>query len=441
MTIQITVPSLGESITEAIVLKWLKNVGDAVEVDDPLVELETDKVTVEVPAPTAGVLSDIAAGDGAEVLVGGVLGTLEEGAAAATKVPPAQPAAAETPPAPASEPALEPAPEPMPEPAPAASAPEPTATEAPAPAPSTAAPTAAPTTAKLAPAVRVMVEEHGLDPALIPATGKRGRLTKADVQKFLDSGGASAPAAAAAVQGDMPPPVAGEHEEVVKMSRLRQRIAERLKEAQNTAAILSTYNEVDMTNLIALRSKYRGAFEEKHEVRLGFLSFFIKASIAALREFPAVNAEIRGDSIIYKNHYDISVAVGTPQGLVVPVIRDADAKSFADLERIIADYGNRAREGKLTLEEMTGGTFTISNGGVYGSMLSMPILNPPQSGILGMHRISRRPMAVGDEIEIRDMMYLALSYDHRIVDGREAVTFLVRIKECLEDPQRLLIDL
>jgi 2-oxoglutarate dehydrogenase E2 component (dihydrolipoamide succinyltransferase) len=425
MSVQITVPSLGESVSEATVLKWFKNVGEAVEADEPLVELETDKVTVEVNAPASGVLTAISVADGAEVAVGAVLGSLEEGAAATAAAPAAAPVAAPTP---AAE---EPAPEP--------------------------AATAAPSQGKLSPAVRKLVEENKLDAAAIPATGKKDQLTKADVEAFIAKGGAAAPAptpAAAPARpmpapapmggivpaAELPPRPEDPREEVVRMSRLRQRIAQRLKEAQNTAAILTTWNEVDMTNLMALRAEYREAFEKKHGVRLGFLSFFLKASILALQELPAVNAEIYGDQLVYKNYYDIGVAVGTPQGLVVPVLRDADQMSFADIERQIADFGRRARDGKLSVAEMTGGTFTISNGGVYGSLMSMPILNPPQSAILGMHKIQKRPMVIGDEIKIRSMMYLALSYDHRIVDGREAVTFLVRLKECIEDPQRLLID-
>ena len=425
MSVQIMVPALGESVSEATVLKWFKNIGEAVEVDEPLVELETDKVTVEVPAPAAGVLMAIDATGGAEVAVGAILGSLEEGgtASAAPAVPTEFRAGA----APAAEPA--PAPQPKSELAPTAS------------------------DAKLSPAVRKLVDDNNLDASAILATGKKGQLTKADVEAFLAKGRA-APAAPAPAPRPMPaPPITGmvpadelpprqedPREEVVKMSRLRQRIAQRLKEAQNTAAILTTYNEVDMTTLMELRSEYRDSFEKKHGVRLGFLSFFVKASILALQELPAVNAEVYGDQIVYKNYYDIGVAVGTPQGLVVPVIRNADQMTFAEIERTIGDFGRRARDGKLTVAEMTGGTFTISNGGVYGSLMSMPILNPPQSAILGMHKIQKRPMVIGDEIKIRNMMYLALSYDHRIVDGREAVTFLVRLKECIEDPQRLLID-
>ena len=425
MSVQIMVPSLGESVSEATVLKWFKNVGEAVEADEPLVELETDKVTVEVPAPASGVLMEISASDGAEVAVGGLLGSLEEGATAS---------AASAPQA---------APEVAPEPAAA-----PVAAADPAPTPSDM---------KLSPAVRKLVDDNKLDPSAIPATGKKGQLTKGDIEAFMAKGAAApapaaptpapaprpapaAPSARIVSAAELPPRAEDPREEIVKMSRLRQRIAQRLKEAQNTAAILTTYNEVDMTTLMELRSEYRDSFEKKHGVRLGFLSFFVKASILALQELPAVNAEIYGDQIIYKNYYDIGVAVGTPQGLVVPVLRDADTMSFADIERTIADFGRRARDGKLTVAEMTGGTFTISNGGVYGSLMSMPILNPPQSAILGMHKIQKRPMVVGDDIQVRNMMYLALSYDHRIVDGREAVTFLVRLKECIEDPQRLLID-
>ncbi len=425
MSVQIMVPALGESVSEATVLKWFKNVGEAVEVDEPLVELETDKVTVEVPAPAAGVLMAIDASGGAEVAVGAILGSLEEGGTASAA--PAAPAESRAGAGPTAEPA--PAPQPKSELAPAAS------------------------DAKLSPAVRKLVDDNNLDASSIPATGKKGQLTKVDVEAFLAKDRA-APAAPAPAPRPMPaPPITGmvpadelpprpedPREEVVKMSRLRQRISQRLKEAQNTAAILTTYNEVDMTTLMELRSEYRDSFEKKHGVRLGFLSFFVKASILALQELPAVNAEVYGDQIVYKNYYDIGVAVGTPQGLVVPVLRNADQMTFAEIERTIGDFGRRARDGKLTVAEMTGGTFTISNGGVYGSLMSMPILNPPQSAILGMHKIQKRPMVIGDEIKIRNMMYLALSYDHRIVDGREAVTFLVRLKECIEDPQRLLID-
>ena len=413
MTKPITVPPLGESVTEAIVARWFKSVGDAVKLDEPLVELETDKVTVEVPSPVAGVLAEVLADSGAEVEVGAVLCSIDEGAVAVAK--PAEP-----------------------------QEPEPAVTNGAASGVAEAA---------LSPAVRKLVDENDLDPAAIPATGPKGRLTKGDVVSFMEGAGAGKPTAAP--QARTPKPVApaivsaeelpprpqdSRGEERVRMSRLRQRIAERLKEAQNAAAMLTTFNEIDMTALMALRSEYRDSFEKKHGVKLGFMSFFTKAAIAALKALPAVNAEIYGDEVIYKNYYDVGVAVGTPQGLVVPILRDADKMSFADIEARIADFGRRARDGKLTIQEMTGGTFTISNGGVYGSMMSMPILNPPQSGSLGLHKIEKRPVVVDNEIVVRSMMYVALSYDHRIVDGREAVTFLVRIKEMIEDPQRLLID-
>ncbi len=409
MATEIVVPTLGESVTEATVAQWFKAVGDAVAVDEPILELETDKVTLEVNAQAAGVISEIRADAGAEVEVGSVLGLIDGAAAPATKKE--------------AEPAPEPATAP---PAPAAPAPEPAAAPAAADAP-------------LSPAVRKLVEENKLDPSAIPATGKDGRLTKGDVQAYLDSG-APAPSAPP-TEAPAAPVAAGPREERVRMTRLRKRIAERLKEAQNTAAMLTTFNEVDMTNVMAVRGQYKDAFEKKHGVRLGFMSFFAKACIVALKELPAVNGEIDGDDLVYKNHYDIGIAVGTPQGLVVPVVRDADLKTFAEIETTITDLGRRARDGKLSMDELSGGTFTITNGGVYGSLMSTPILNPPQSGILGMHKTQPRPMAVGDKIEIRPMMYLALSYDHRIIDGREAVTFLVRVKECIEDPQRILLDM
>ena len=398
MATQIVVPALGESITEATVSRWLKSAGEAVAMDEPLVELETDKVTLEVPAAAGGVLGAIDVAEGQTVEVGAVLGSIEtaDGAVA----PPPRPATAEP--------------------------------EAPAP------PAAS---QSLSPAVRKLVEEHGLDPMTIAGTGKGGRLTKGDVLAHL------AASSEVAATEPAPPPVsvadplpAGPREERVPMTRLRQRIAERLKEAQNTAAMLTTFNEVDMSAVIAMRERLREAFEKKHGVRLGFMSFFVKAVIVALKEVPAVNAEIDGTDIVYKNHYDIAVAVGTEQGLVVPVLRDADALSFAGIEAGVADLGSRARNGRLTMQELTGGTFTVTNGGVYGSLLSTPILNPPQSGILGMHKIEKRAVAVDDELAVRPMMYLALSYDHRIVDGREAVTFLVRVKECIEDPERILLE-
>ena len=411
MATEIVVPILGESIAEATVAQWLKTVGDQVEVGDPVVELETDKVTLEVNATVAGVISEIAADTGTEVAVGAILGRIGDGAAGSK--PAAKPATKAPPPAP---PAAEPAP----------AAPAPTAT-----------PPAA-TLAPLSPAVRKLVEENNLDPVQIPGTGKDGRLTKGDVLAWLESAPPAAAPAPAALAST--PRETGPREERVRMTRLRKRIAERLKEAQDTAAMLSTFNEVDMTEILALRAKYRESFEKKHGVRLGFMSIFAKACIVALKEIPAVNAEIDGDDIIYKNHYDVGIAVGMPQGLVVPVIRDADLLSFAEIEKTIAEFAVKARDGKLSMEELTGGTFTITNGGVYGSLLSTPILNPPQSGILGMHKTQPRPIAIGDKVEVRPMMYLALSYDHRIIDGREAVTFLVRVKECLEDPERILID-
>lgn len=423
MAIEIKVPTLGESVTEATVAKWLKKVGDAVAADEPLLELETDKVTLEVNAPSAGTLSEIMAAEGAEVGVGAVLGML--GAAGSTAASPgAAPAKkAEAPKAAA------PTPAPMPKAA------------APIPAPKPAAPmaAAAPKVSMagdfpLAPSVRHLVDEHGLDPRKIPATGKDGRLTKADVIGYIAGGGDKA--VKPSVPNNAP------REERVKMTRLRKRIAERLKEAQNTAAMLTTFNEVDMSAVMSMRTKYKDGFEKKHGVKMGFMSFFVKACVAALNEIPAVNGEIRGDELIYKNFYDIGVAVGTPQGLVVPVVRDCDTKSFAEIEAEISGFGRKARDGKLTIEEMTGGSFTISNGGIYGSMLSTPILNTPQSAILGMHNIKQRAVVLDDgSIVARPMMYLALSYDHRIIDGREAVTFLVRVKEGLEDPGRLVLDM
>ena len=402
MTTEILVPTLGESVTEATVAQWFKAVGEAVAVDEPLLELETDKVTLEVNAAVAGALAKILVPAGGETEVGSVLGLIDETATGAS-------------PAPAAQTKTEPAPPPA------------------------AAPTPADAALPLSPAVRKLVEENKLDPAAIAGTGKDGRLTKGDVLAHLKAAPAPAPAPAPEPPTEAKP--AGPREERVRMTRLRRRIAERLKEAQNTAAMLTTFNEVDMTETLAVRARYKEAFEKKHGVRLGFMSFFAKACVTALKELPAVNAEIDGDEFVYKNHYDIGIAVGAPQGLVVPVLRDADIKTFAEIERTISDLGRRARDGKLAMEDLTGGTFTITNGGVYGSLMSTPILNPPQSGILGMHKIQPRPMAIGDTVEIRPMMYLALSYDHRVVDGREAVTFLVRVKECIEDPQRILLDM
>ena len=423
MATEIRVPALGESVTEATVAKWIRQAGEGVAADEPLVELETDKVTLEVNAPAAGTLAEITIAEGATVEVGALLGVIAEGAAPAVTAA-ATPAAATAAPTATPAPAAEAAPAPAAPPPPAAA---PAALDKP-----------------LSPAVRRLVEENNLDPARIAASGKDGRLVKADVLAAIAAGTAKAAAASAytpAASAPPPPRADDPREERVRMSRLRQAIARRLKEAQNTAAMLTTFNEVDMGAVMALRNEYKAEFEKKHGVRLGFMSFFAKAAIAALKELPAVNAEIHGDEVIYKNYYDIGVAVGTPQGLVVPVVRDADQLSFAGIEKTIGELGLKARDGKLTLADMSGGTFTISNGGVYGSLMSTPILNPPQSGILGMHKTQMRPMAVGDKVEIRPMMYLALSYDHRIIDGREAVTFLVRVKEAIEDPRRLLLDM
>src|SRR5437762_4526640 len=440
MTIEIRVPTLGESVTEATVARWLKQPGETITRDEPVVALETDKVTLEVPAPAAGTLGEIRAGEGANVPVGAILGIIADGAAASAPHPGPLPvipgsspgregergrAAVQSVPLPRSrgegqgegQPALE----------------------------------------RAGPAVRKLVAESGIDAAQITPTGRGGRITKQDV---VAASAQSAPPPVSEPQaqptpvppreppGPQPPPATvppTERETRVRMSRLRRRIAERLKEAQQNAAMLTTFNEIDMSGAIALRERWREAFEKKHGGRLGFMSIFVKAAIVALKELPAVNAEIDGEVIVYKNHYDIGVAVGTEQGLVVPVVRGADRMSFAEIEKTIADYGRKARDGKLTIAELSGGTFTISNGGIYGSLMSTPILNPPQSAILGMHKIERRPIAVGEhgseKIEIRPMMYVALTYDHRIIDGREAVTFLVRIKECVEEPSRLLFDI
>ncbi len=414
----IVVPTLGESVTEATVAQWLKKAGEAVNADEPIVELETDKVTLEVNAPTAGVIESIAANEGDTVEVGAILGLIAEGAAVAA------PAAKE-----------EKKEEPKAEKAPVAPAPSP------GPAPVQPAKAA---DMPLSPAVRKLVADNNLNPAAIPATGKDGRLTKGDVQTYLKSNPVSnhqpAPAPAAGLSLGTPR-TDDPREERVRMSRLRQKIAERLKEAQNTAAMLTTFNEVDMSAVMALRGQYKDAFLKKHETKLGFMSFFTKAAVAALKEFPAVNAEINGTDIIYKNFYDIGVAVSTANGLVVPVIRDADQKSFAEIEASIVDMGTRAGQGKLGMDEMQGGSFTITNGGIFGSMLSTPIINPPQSAILGMHNIVQRPVVVNGEITIRPIMYLALSYDHRIIDGKEAVSFLYRVKQAIEDPQRLILEL
>ena len=425
MTIEVRVPALGESVSEATVVTWRKAPGEAVAMDEALVELETDKATLEVYAPVAGALTEIMAPAGSDVAVGALLCAIAEGAVGrAASIPAEADPAAVTADLPAKATA-----------APVVARP-----------PAAAIPPGSPqphhAVGPLSPAVRKLIEEYDLDPARITPSGPGGRLTKADVRSAVEAGTATreqeprpsvAPAAAARPERA--------DEERVRMSRLRQAIARRLKEAQNTAAMLTTYNEADMGAVMALRAEYRDAFEARHGVRLGFMSFFVKACITALRESPAVNGEIDGDEIIYKNYYDIGVAVGTGQGLVVPVLRGADALSLAGIEKTINDFSQRARDGKLGPDEMSGGTFTISNGGVYGSLMSSPILNPPQSGILGMHRIQQRPMAVDGKVEIRPMMYLALSYDHRIIDGREAVTFLVRVKETIEDPRRLLLEL
>ncbi|PIE06618.1 MAG: dihydrolipoyllysine-residue succinyltransferase [Rhodobacterales bacterium] len=396
--VEVMVPALGESVTEATVSTWFKAVGDAVAVDEMLCELETDKVSVEVPAPVSGVLAEVLAAEGATVEAGGRLAVMTSGGAGAAAAP---------------------------------------------------APAAAPATGgkdiEHAPSAKKAMAEAGLSPDQVPGTGRDGRIMKDDVARAAAAAAAAppptpAPAPAAAPRAPSPVEDAA-REERVKMTRLRQTIARRLKDAQNTAAILTTFNEVDLTEVMALRNLYRAEFEKKHGVRIGFMSFFTKACVHALKEVPEVNAEIDGDEIVYKNFVHMGIAAGTPQGLVVPVIRDVDRMSFAEIEKAISTMGKKARDGKLSMADMQGGTFTISNGGVYGSLMSSPILNPPQSGILGMHKIQERPMVVNGEIVIRPMMYLALSYDHRIVDGKGAVTFLVRVKEALEDPRRLLMDL
>jgi 2-oxoglutarate dehydrogenase E2 component (dihydrolipoamide succinyltransferase) len=409
---EIRVPTLGESVTEATIGRWFKKAGDSVAVDEPLVELETDKVTIEVPAPSAGTLGEIVAKDGETVAVGALLGQIRDGATAAA----AKPAAA---------------------PAKSAAAAPPSAT------PTTSK--APPTDAPLAPSVRKISAESGIDAATVPGSGKDGRVTKGDMLAAIEKA-ASAPTPvnqpAAAVQVRAPSPADdAAREERVKMTRLRQTIARRLKDVQNTAAMLTTFNEVDMTHIMAMRAQYKDVFEKKHGSKLGFMGFFTKACVQALKDIPAVNAEIDGTDLIYKNYYHVGVAVGTDKGLVVPVVRDCDQKSIAEIEKSIADFGRRARDGQLKIDEMQGGTFTITNGGIYGSLMSTPILNAPQSGILGMHKIQDRPVAISGKIEIRPMMYLALSYDHRVIDGKEAVTFLVRVKESLEDPARLVLDL
>ncbi len=430
---EIRVPTLGESVTEATIGKWFKKPGEAVAVDEPLVELETDKVTIEVPAPAAGVLADIAAKDGDTVAVGAVLGQIKEGPGAVPAGRPDQKTERAK--------AIDAGPE-TPQPR---TEPPPVTTSAVTPPPAKPGPVSAETAPPLAPSVRRLSAESGVDAAAVPGTGKDGRVTKGDMLAAIERAAAqptpvAAPAAAVHVRAPSPADDAA-REERVRMTRLRQTIARRLKDAQNAAAMLTTFNEVDMSHVMALRAQYRDLFEKKHGVKLGFMGFFVKACVQALREVPAVNAEIDGTDIIYKNYYHIGIAVGTERGLVVPVVRDCDAKSLAEIEKAIADFGRRARDGTLKIEELLGGTFSITNGGIYGSLMSTPILNAPQSGILGMHKIQDRPVALAGKVEIRPMMYLAVSYDHRIVDGREAVTFLVRVKECLEDPARLVLDL
>ena len=402
MASEIRVPTLGESVSEATIGKWFKKPGDVVKADEPVLELETDKVSLEVNAPAAGTLAEIVAKEGDTVGVGALLGTITAGGASA-------------------------------------------ASAAPASAPAKAAPVAAPAPSAASavdhgPAVSRLAEESGVNPSSVAASGKDGRVTKGDMLAAIATG--AAPAAATPVNVRAPS-IADDasREERVRMTKLRQTIARRLKDAQNTAAMLTTFNEVDMTEVMALRNRYKDTFEKKHGVKLGFMSFFVKACTQALKELPAVNAEIDGTDLVYKNYYHIGIAVGTDKGLVVPVVREANQMGLATIEKTIADFGKRARDGALKIEEMQGGTFTITNGGIYGSLMSTPILNAPQSGILGMHKIQERPMVVGGKIEIRPMMYLALSYDHRIVDGKEAVTFLVRVKEALEDPARLVLDL
>lgn len=404
---EIVVPNLGESVSEATVAKWFKKVGDAVAQDEPLCELETEKVTMEVNAPAAGSLKEIKVKEGTTVKVGTLLGIIAVGAAGAksaeSRVQSAEKASTPKAAAPAS--------------------------------PSTQH--SALSTLQSGPAARKLMDEAGLQPSMLAGTGKDGRITKGDVL----SAASAPPPQPSPTRGEGVSRAAGPREERVKMSKLRQVIAKRLKDSQNTAAILTTFNEIDMSTLMAIRAEYKDAFEKKHGARMGFMSFFVKAAVNALKEIPEVNAEIQGDEIVYKNYYDIGVAVGTDQGLVVPVIRGADQLSLAEIEKEIARLAGKAREGSLAMADLTGGTFTISNGGVYGSLMATPIINPPQSGILGMHKIEERPIAIKGQVVVRPMMYVALSYDHRIIDGKESVTFLVRVKEALEDPRRLLLGL
>lgn len=422
MAIEIVVPTLGESVTEATVGKWFKKAGDAVKADEALAELETDKVTLEVNAPTAGVISEIVVKEGETVAVGAILGSIAEGQGAANSAPrqervSAAPAAAQGSPIPQIR--------------------------------ADTSPKVSPNAEILAPSVRRLAEESGINPASVGGSGKDGRVTKGDMLAIIEGGASplaginfakTQPMQAPAIRTPSSPSD-DTREERVRMTKLRQTIARRLKEAQQSAAMLTTFNEVDMSTIMHVRSQYKDLFEKKHGVKMGFMGFFVKACIHALHEVPSVNAEIDGQDIVYKNYYHIGIAVGTERGLVVPVVRDADQKSLSEIEKEVANFGKKARDGKLSLEDMQGGTFTISNGGVYGSLMSTPILNAPQSGILGMHKIQERPVVINGKIEIRPMMYLALSYDHRLVDGKEAVTFLVRVKESLEDPQRLVLDL
>ena len=424
---EIKVPTLGESVSEATVAKWLKKEGDSVAVDETIVELETDKVTLEVNAPSAGVISRIIAPEGTNVGVGAILGEIGAGSAAndTKNAPKADPVA------------------------PPPAAPVPPVAVQPAPTADTSAVASPDADGRNGPAANKMMADNNVNPASVSGTGRDGRVTKGDVIDHL-AGGAAAPAPAkqspppqtTTAYASSTPRQAGPREERVKMTRLRQSIAKRLKEAQNTAAMLTTFNEVDMTNVMKMRETYKDGFEKKYKVKLGFMSFFVKAAINALKEFPAVNAEIDGDEIIYKNYYDLGIAVSTPQGLIVPVIKDCDSKNMAQIEKDIADVGSRAKDGKVTMDEMKGGTFTITNGGIFGSMLSTPILNTPQVAILGMHNIVKRAVVMPDgSIEARPIMYLAMSYDHRIIDGKEAVSFLVRIKQAIEDPQRLVLEI
>ncbi len=451
MTYEVTIPEIGESITEAVILRWIKNTGDHVGRDEPLVELETDKVTVEMPSPVAGVVSEIVAAEGETIPIGGVIARIDEGAAATAGSAPATVGAQTD--------LLAAAP----------AAPQPVDTPAPAAPPATPQVSTTVEAPRILPAAKRLIAEHDLDAGAIPATGKGGRLLKSDVVAYLASREAEEPAPAEPTPATAPPAAAaapapqaapaappaaappqpaalaagaagGRAEERVAMTPIRRRIAERLVESQQQAALLTTFNEIDMSAVKDFRSQYRNDFEKRHDVRLGFLSFFVKAAVDALRRFPRLNAEISDSDIIYRNYYDIGIAVSTDRGLMVPVLRSAERMSFAEIEGQIADFAGRARKGRIQLQELQGGTFTITNGGIFGSLLSTPIINPPQSGVLGLHAIQDRPMVVDGEIVVRPMMYVALTYDHRIVDGREAVSFLVRIKEAIQDPARMLIE-